>query len=104
MTDDNQPTFRLMTAQQVADHFGIPSYRTLRTMRANGLPAVRLGKAYLFDPADVAAFIEAAKKRREPEHPGRLPGPLAPAAESASVKRARATAQRLIAMGRKKPK
>ena len=51
----------LLTAQQVADEFGLPSVRTLRTMRARGLPAVPLGKAYLFDRADVERFIENAK-------------------------------------------
>lgn len=52
---------RLMTAQQVCDHFGIPSPRTVQTMRGQGLAAVRLGKAYLYDSADVAAFIQDKK-------------------------------------------
>lgn len=52
---------RLMTAQQVCDHFGIPSPRTIKTMRQKGLAGVRLGKAYLFDAADVAAYIQDKK-------------------------------------------
>lgn len=62
---------RLMTAQQVADTFGLPSPATLRTMRQNGLPAVRLGKAFLFDHDDVIAFIERQKTclDRTREHP-----------------------------------
>ncbi|PZO91799.1 MAG: hypothetical protein DI623_01750 [Sphingomonas sanxanigenens] len=52
---------RLMTAKQVAEEFGIPSERTVRTMRADGLPAVRFGKAYLFDPDDVRGFIASRK-------------------------------------------
>ena len=55
---------RLLTAQQVADTFGIPSARTVRTMRADGLPAVRLGKCYLFEVADVEAFIESRKETK----------------------------------------
>jgi excisionase family DNA binding protein len=53
---------KLLTAAQVAEQFGIPSARTVRTMRANGLPFVRLGKASLFDVDDVAAFIAASKE------------------------------------------
>lgn len=53
---------RLLTAEQVCEHFGIPSPRTVRTMRQHGLAGVRLGKAYLFDAADVQAFIESRKE------------------------------------------
>jgi len=55
---------RLMTAQEVAENFGIPSVRTVRTMRADGLPAVRLGKGYLFERADVEAFRRASRSTR----------------------------------------
>lgn len=53
---------KLMTAEQVADEYGLPSTRTIRTMRNKGLPAVRIGKAFLFDQADVDAFIERQKE------------------------------------------
>jgi excisionase family DNA binding protein len=53
---------RLLTAEQVCEQFGVPSPRTVRTMRQQGLAAVRLGKAYLFDAADVEAFIQAKKE------------------------------------------
>ena len=52
---------RLMTAAEAIAEFGIPSVRTLRTMRARGLPSVKLGKAHLFHSEDIAAFIQAAK-------------------------------------------
>ena len=55
---------QLLTAEQVADTFGIPSARTVRTMRADGLPAVRLGKCYLFDASDVEAFIQSRKETK----------------------------------------
>ena len=52
---------RLLTAQQVADDFGLPSAGTLRSMRCQGLPAVKIGKAWLFDADDVSAFIQSRK-------------------------------------------
>lgn len=57
-------TARLLTAEQVAETFGIPSPRTVRTMRADGLPAVRLGKCYLYDPDDVRGFIQSRKETK----------------------------------------
>jgi hypothetical protein len=53
---------RLLTAEQAVSEFNLPSTRTLRTMRARGLTAVRLGKAFLFDAADVEDFITASKE------------------------------------------
>lgn len=55
---------RLMTAEQIKQDFGLPSVRTVRTMRDRGLPSVKLGKAYLYDHADVVAFIRRAKEGR----------------------------------------
>ncbi len=43
---------------------GTASARTVRTMRADGLPAVRLGKCYLFDASDVEAFIQSRKETK----------------------------------------
>lgn len=51
----------LRTDKQLVADFGLPSVRTVRTMRQKGLPAVRLGKAYLYDPQDVSAFIAQRK-------------------------------------------
>lgn len=52
----------LLTAQQVSERFGIPKARTVRTLRLQGLPAVKIGKQFLYDPADVEAFIERVKQ------------------------------------------
>ena len=57
---------RLMTAAQVAEAFGLPTPRTVRTMVSKGLPVVRLGRADLFDVADVEAFIATRKESRCP--------------------------------------
>lgn len=97
---------RLLTAEQVCEQFGIPSPRTVRTMRQQGLAGVRLGKAYLFDAADVQAFIEAKKDRPCPDPTkaqncdGSRPGnpttsPGMRKAANDSVQRALATAAKL---------
>lgn len=97
-------TARLLTAEQVCNQFGVPSARTLRTMRQKGLKAVRLGKAYLFDEDDVQAFIEAQKTcpaeirdlasiGSRIERPGTFSGTSE--AKSAFVQLARQTAKRL---------
>ena len=52
---------KLMTAEQAVEQFGLPSPRTLRTMRQRGLPAARIGKAYLYQADDIDAFIMQAK-------------------------------------------
>ena len=58
----------LRTDKQLVEEFNLPSTRTVRTMRQQGLPAVRLGKAYLYDPDDVHEFIA---KRKVSQCPGR---------------------------------
>lgn len=70
---------RLLTAEQDCEHFGIPKVRTVRTMRQQGSAAVRLGKSYLFDPADVAAFTEAKK-----ECPAPIAAPASTGSQSAA--------------------
>lgn len=55
---------QLKTAKEIQELFGLPSPSTLRSMRAKGLPAVRLGKAYLFDCSDVEKFIAEQKVAR----------------------------------------
>jgi hypothetical protein len=65
-----------MTAEQVADEFGIPSSRTVRSMRADGLPAARIGKAYLYDPDDVVAFIQSRKETKCRDRTGGHTSPM----------------------------
>jgi hypothetical protein len=66
-------SMQLMTAEQVAQDFGLPSPRTVRTMRDQGLPSVKLGKGYLYDRADVIAFIQGAKETKCQD---RIAGPI----------------------------
>lgn len=52
----------LLTAQEVVGEFGLPSVSAVRTMRANGLRFIAgVSKSFLYDPADVEAFLESAK-------------------------------------------
>lgn len=53
---------RLLTAQQLVEEFRLPSVRTVRTLRAQGLPTVKLGAARLTDYDDMVAFIERKKE------------------------------------------
>jgi excisionase family DNA binding protein len=102
---------RLLTAEQVASEFGFPSARTVRWARCNGLPAVKLGKCFLFDATDVAAFLAARKVTICPVEtvdpisissrsagPGIFSGAKPDARASAA--RAQATAQRLKTLSR----
>lgn len=103
---------RLLTAAQVCEHYGIPNPRTVsRTMRQQGLPGVRIGKTYLFDPADVEAFIAARKEVPCPA-PTKAPGcagspdgaaitsPGTRKAANASAQQARLTSARLKQLSR----
>jgi hypothetical protein len=53
---------RLLTAPQLAHELGLPSARTVRTMQSQGLPGVKLGKAWHYDLADAEAFIQNRKE------------------------------------------
>ena len=60
-TADTAPAPMLLTAREAADTLRI-SAKTLWTLDRDGrLRAVRIGRAVRYDPADLRAFIEAAK-------------------------------------------
>lgn len=52
----------LLTVRQVAELLGICERTAFELTRARKLTAVRIGRAVRYDPADVAAFIEASKR------------------------------------------
>lgn len=52
---------RLMTPEEAVAEFNLPSVRTIRTLRNQGLPTVKLGAARLIDYDDMVNFIEAKK-------------------------------------------
>jgi excisionase family DNA binding protein len=51
----------LLTVRQVAELLGICERTAFELTRTGRLPAVRIGRAVRYAPADVAAFIEACK-------------------------------------------
>lgn len=51
----------LLTAEQVVSRYGLPSTRTVRSMRQKGMRHVRISKAYLYEAEDVEAYIEQNK-------------------------------------------
>ncbi|MFL0587668.1 helix-turn-helix domain-containing protein [Sphingomonas olei] len=53
---------KLLTAKQVAERYGLPSARTVITMRRQGLSFIRISKEHLFDPADVENFLKSKKE------------------------------------------
>ena len=56
---------RLLTAEQAVEEFNLPSTRTIRTLRNQGLPTVKLGAARLIDYDDMVNFIERRKCQDE---------------------------------------
>lgn len=52
---------RLLTPEQAVEEFNLPSVRTIRTLRNQGLPTVKLGAARLIDYDDMMNFIESRK-------------------------------------------
>lgn len=52
---------RLLTPAQAVEEFNLPSERTIRTLRNQGLPTVKLGAARLIDYDDMVNFIERRK-------------------------------------------
>jgi Helix-turn-helix domain len=63
---------KLMTFEQLAEEFNLPSPRTVHTLRRQGLPTVKLGRSRLVDFDDMLAFIERKKEVRPPPVEWRL--------------------------------
>jgi excisionase family DNA binding protein len=58
--------YRLMTIQEVADLLQVPVswvYGHTRLRSANRIPGIRLGKYWRFERADIAAWIEANRRK-----------------------------------------
>jgi hypothetical protein len=53
---------KLLTPEQAVAEFNLPSVRTIRTLRNQGLPTVKLGAARLIDYDDMVNFIERRKQ------------------------------------------
>ena len=57
---------RYQTAEQLAETIGGISARTVRSLRFQGLPAVKLGKAFLYDPEKALAWVAAREEAQCP--------------------------------------
>lgn len=53
---------RLLTPTEAVAEFNLPSVRTIRTLRNQGLPTIKLGAARLIDYDDMVNFIEGRKQ------------------------------------------
>lgn len=58
-TPDLTPLRRLATAKEIAEALGLPLSRVYELARRGDLPAVRLGRAFRFDPVQIADFIHS---------------------------------------------
>lgn len=54
----------LMKPADVAEHLSVSAWTVAKLRRLGELPAVRIGNAWRFDPADVATYIN--NQRSEP--------------------------------------
>ncbi|NJC06550.1 hypothetical protein GGQ97_002343 [Sphingomonas kaistensis] len=97
---------RLMTPAEAVEAFNLPSVRTIRTLRSQGLPTVKLGSARLIDYDDMVAFVERMKEQQchaptEAPSSSRLASaqsstsPGSSMVKSGSAQRARQTAEKL---------
>jgi hypothetical protein len=64
---------KLLAASALAEMFGLPSARTVRTMRMHGLRGVKLGRYWQFDPDDVSTHIAKMKEIRGAHGLGCIP-------------------------------
>jgi excisionase family DNA binding protein len=55
---------KLLTVDDLATRLSVKTSWLYQNHRSLGLPAIKLGNQLRFDPADVQAFLEAAKSGR----------------------------------------
>lgn len=52
---------RMLTAEEVAHVLGVPRKRVYALRDGGKLPAIRLGRDYRWDPAELAKFIRTSR-------------------------------------------
>lgn len=57
---------RLLNNQEAAELLGISPFSLRGKVLRREVPFIKIGRRTLFDPADLAAFIEAAKVQPQP--------------------------------------
>lgn len=66
---DAPPLARLLTIAQVADALGVDVRHVRRLVHERRIPYIKWGHLLRFDPADIAAWVDAYRR-----HPKRHPG------------------------------
>ena len=56
---------KLYTAQEIADRYGVPLTSVWKWIRTKKLVAIRPGKEYRIREADLIAFEEASRTKRD---------------------------------------
>jgi excisionase family DNA binding protein len=62
---------RLLNNQEAAELLGISPFSLRGKVLRREVPFVKIGRRTLFDPADLAKFIEASKVQPRPRREGR---------------------------------
>lgn len=65
---ENRPLTHLLTIAEVADALGVDVRHVRRLVHERRIPYIKWGHLLRFDPADLAAWIDAYRR-----YPGRLP-------------------------------
>ena len=55
-------TDRLLDAKEIAERLGVPETWVRESTRSGAMPAIRLGRYWRYDMADVDAWIETCKQ------------------------------------------
>jgi excisionase family DNA binding protein len=66
-TDDRQPLGRLLSIAEVAEALGVEVRHVRRLVHEKRIPYIKWGHLLRFDPADIAAWVDAY--RRYPQGP-----------------------------------
>jgi excisionase family DNA binding protein len=59
---DDRPLPRLLDAPTLADHLAVPLRHVRRLVHEDRVPYLKLGRLVRFDPADISAWLEQARR------------------------------------------
>lgn len=61
---DSPPLTRLLSIAEVADALGVDVRHVRRLVHERRIPYIKWGHLLRFDPADIAAWVDAYRRRR----------------------------------------
>lgn len=61
-TDDRQPLGRLLSIAEVAEALGVEVRHVRRLVHEKRIPYIKWGHLLRFDPADIAAWVDAYRQ------------------------------------------